>query len=97
MRLEKRLRALEAQFISEPAILYFADDTAKEICGRSDFLLSLLVDTCRGAPLNARQAEAMDLIRRSVFAKQPDGGRLTELIRLAANGPQERDLNNADL
>ena len=33
MRLEERIRALEARFISDPVILYFADGSTREICG----------------------------------------------------------------
>jgi hypothetical protein len=36
MKFEKRLRALEAQLISDPVILYFEDGRTREICGPGD-------------------------------------------------------------
>lgn len=86
MRLEKRIRALEAKMFSDPAILYFADGSTKEICGRSDYMLDLLLAACR-AEVSPAQAAHLDIIRESVSAREPGGGRMIELVRCALRGP----------
>jgi len=96
MRLEKRIRVLEARFISDPVILVFADGSTREICGRADFLLSLCCDACFGGDLSPRQAEAVDLIRRSVSAQEPNGGHMTQLIWCFLHGPAEEQDNGAE-
>ena len=87
MRLEKRIRALEAAMLSDPAILYFADGSSREIHGARNFLLELLVRACGGADIPPAQAAQLDLIRQSVDAKEPGGGRMIELVRCALHGP----------
>jgi hypothetical protein len=76
--------------LADPVILYFPDGSTREICGRSDFLLTLLVDGCR-ASLRPGQAETLKLIRESMSAQEPGGGHLTELLRQCPNGPEEPD------
>jgi hypothetical protein len=95
MRFEKRVRALEKRFLVDPVVLYFADGSTRQISGRGDFLLTLLADTCRGADLSPRQAEALELIRRSVGATEPGGARMVELLRLWSNRPQAPDEDDA--
>ena len=89
MRLEKRIRALEARFISDPVILYFADGSTREICGRADYLLRLCCVACYGGELSPRQAAELDLIRDSVGAGGASCFRMTELIRCFLQGPAE--------
>jgi len=55
MRLEKRIRALEARLISDPVMLYFADGSTRHICGRGDFLLNLLRGACGARELSPWQ------------------------------------------
>jgi hypothetical protein len=86
MRFERRIRALEARMIADPVVLYFADGSEREICGRGDFLLSLLTGTC-GKKLSSRQAAQLELIRQSVGAREPGGGHMVELLRALLNGP----------
>jgi hypothetical protein len=93
MRLEKRIRALEAKMHSDPVILYFADGTTREICGRADFLLRLFYAACGEGDLSPAQAEAVDLIRRSVDAQEPGGARITELHRCFLHGPAQESGN----
>lgn len=81
MRLEKRIRALEARLIKDPVILHFADGSTHEIRGHGDFLLGLFVGVCGGADLAPWQAEQLELIRQSVYAEEPGGARMTELLR----------------
>ena len=88
MRLEKRIRALEAKLITEPVVLYFADGSTRELRGRGDFLLSLF-HRARGGDLSSRQAEQLDFIRRSVSAREPGGAHMTDLLRCFLNGPAE--------
>jgi hypothetical protein len=81
MKLEKRIRLLEARMISVPVVLFFGDDSKRELHGEGGFLVRLLRDVCRGADLSPGQTPQLDLIRRSVYAQEPAGGRLTELLR----------------
>ncbi len=93
MKLERRMRALESKMLADPVILYFADGSTREICGRSDFLLRLFYAACGGADLSPAQAEKLDLIRRSVAVQEPGGARMTELIRCFLLGPAEESGN----
>jgi hypothetical protein len=81
MKLEKRIRLLEAKLSIGQVVLRLADGTTRELHGPSDFLVRLLRDVCRGADLSPGQAPQLDLIRQSVYAQEPAGGRLTELLR----------------
>ena len=89
MRVEKRVRALEARYIKDPVVLYFADGSTTEICGHGDFLLRLLADTCSGGELKPEQAKQLDLVRRSVGAQEPGGARMIEVLRCFLEGPVE--------
>ena len=89
MRVEKRVRALEARYIKDPVVLYFADGSTAEVCGHGDFLLNLVADACSGGELKPEQAKQTDLVRRSVGAREPGGGRLTEVLRCVLDGPVE--------
>jgi hypothetical protein len=81
MRIEKRLRALEARMISDPLILTFADGSTRTICGGGDFLMRLFKGVFGRADLGPGQAAQLDLIRQSVRAQEPGGGRMIELLR----------------
>ncbi len=87
MKLEKRIRSLEARLITEPVILRFAEGTTKEICGRSGFLLDLFCAACDGAELDPVQAAQLELIRGSVAAEEPGGGHMIELLRCFLAAP----------
>jgi hypothetical protein len=87
MRLEKRIRALEAKMLADPVILYFADGSTREICGRADFLLRLFSAACAGGDLSSWQTEQLELIRQSVDADERGHGRLVELLRCFLHGP----------
>ena len=89
MRLEKRVRALEARMLADPVILYFADGSTREICGRADYLLRLFCDACFGGDLSPRQVAELDLIRDSVGEGGASCARMTELIRAFLLGPAE--------
>ena len=89
MRLEKRIRALEARMLAEPVILHFADGSTREIHGRGDYLLDLFIGSCGGADLSPAQAADLELIRQSVSAQEPGGARMTELIRCFQQHPVE--------
>jgi hypothetical protein len=56
MRLEKRIRALEARMLADPVILYFVDGTTREICGRCDYLLRLFYGACVGGDLSPERS-----------------------------------------
>jgi hypothetical protein len=92
MRLEKRLRALEARLRTEPVILYFADGSTKEICGQGDFLLGLFRSACGEVNLYPAQSAQLDLIRECVAAIEPGGGHMVELIQGALNRPVESSM-----
>jgi len=81
MRIERRVRALEAELIAEPLILHFADGSTRAIWGGGDFLMRLFKGVFGRADLGRRQAAQLDLIRQSVRAQEPGGGRMIELLR----------------
>jgi len=87
--LEKRLRALEARFMPEPIVLFFEDGTTREIRASARFLLSIMADRSKGVELGPRQAETLELIRRSVAAEEPGEAHFTDLVRMYANAPDE--------
>jgi len=89
MRLEQRIRALEARFHADPVILYFADGSTKEICGRADYLLRLFCAACYGGELSPRHAAELDLIRNSVGEGGASCAHMTQLIRCFLRGPVE--------
>lgn len=89
MRLEKRIRALEARMLADPVILYFVDGSTREICGRADHLLKLFCTACYGGDLSPRQAAELDLIRDSVGEGGASCARMTEIIRCFLRGPAE--------
>jgi hypothetical protein len=80
---ERRIHALEARLSSDPVILHFADGSTRELRGQRYFLLDLIAATCRGADISASQAAQLELIRRSVAAQEPGGGRMIEAVRCA--------------
>ena len=84
MKVEKRLRALEARFGSDVVILHLADGTERELRGPRNFLLDLIGAACRGADISASQAAQLEAVRQSLWAAEPGGGRLTEVIRILA-------------
>jgi hypothetical protein len=89
MKYEKRIRALESRMLADPVILYFADGSTREICGRADYLLSLFCDACYGGDLSPRQAAELDLIRDSVAAGGASCAQMTQIIKCFLLGPVE--------
>ena len=89
MRLEKRIRALEARMLADPVILYFADGSTREICGRADYLLRLFCNACYGGEVSPRQVAELDLIRDSVGEGGASCAHMTQLIRAFLHGPAE--------
>ena len=87
MSLGKRVRALETRYNREPVILTFPDGTTAELRGHGDFLLRLLADFCGGAELRPEQVAQLNLIRGSSSAREPDGARMTEVLRCVLEGP----------
>jgi hypothetical protein len=86
---EKRIRALESKMQSDQVILYFADGSTREICGRADYLLRLFCAACHGGQLSPRQVAELDLIRDSVSAGGASCAQMTQLIRAFLLGPAE--------
>lgn len=90
MKIESRVRKLEAKIISAPIVLAFADGTTQEIRGPRDFILELLCGFSAGT-LSLDQAEQLELIRRSESAIEPGNGRMVQLVRALMAGPNERE------
>lgn len=89
MRLDRRIRALEARLITVPVILRFIDGSTRELRGSTDFLLRLFQGACGGADLSPVQVEQLDLIHHSICAEEPGGGHMVELIQALLSGPVE--------
>jgi hypothetical protein len=81
VRIERRVRVLERRFTADPVVLYFADGSAREICGPRDFVRRLLAAIAWGGDLSPAQKEQLDLIRASVDSVEPGGGHLIDLVR----------------
>jgi hypothetical protein len=81
MKLEKRIRALEAQLVTDPVILHFSDGTTRELRGPGDFLLRLFNGICSGADLSPEHTAKLELVRQSVDAEEPGGTHMVELLR----------------
>ena len=88
MRLERRLRALEARMSADPVILHFADGSTRNVNCRNDVLFSLFRNAC-GGNLSPEEAAQLDLIRQSVAADEPGGGHMIELLRALLAGSGE--------
>jgi len=86
MRLEKRLRALEARLVSNPVLLDFADGTTREIHGRADYLLDLFAGACGHQNLSSKQSTDLELIRQCLSAREPGGGHMVEVIQCLLQG-----------
>jgi hypothetical protein len=86
VNLRRRIAALERRLITEATLLIMPDGRTASIPGRSD-LLNLLVVAARGENISPEHAAQLDLIRRSVDAKEPGGGRLVEVIRCCLLAP----------
>lgn len=86
--LDRRIRALETRIISDPVVLHFADGSTRELRGQRYFLLDLIGAAGR-ADISASQAAQLDLIRRSVYAQEPGGGRMTEVLRCVLHAQAE--------
>ena len=80
MKLEKRIRALEAKMLSDPLIFHFADGSVKTLTGGRHFLVDLLVRSS-SPDLNPAERAQLDLIYESVSAEKPGGGHLVEMMQ----------------
>jgi len=75
--------------IAAPIVLYFADGSTREICGSADSVLGLIRAACRGQDLTPWQSEQLNLIRRSVYALEPGGAHMVELLQCLLHGQAE--------
>jgi hypothetical protein len=87
VRVEKRVRALERRFKSDPVVLYFGDGSTREIRGPRDFMLRLLVAAAWGGDLSPGQQEQLELIRASVDSVEPDRAHLVDVVKCYLEGP----------
>jgi hypothetical protein len=92
MNLHRRLETLEKRHsnaILEPTILIMPNGTTATIDGDGDYLLQLLSVAVNDEHISAGQAKQLDLIRRSMEAREPNGAHLTDLIRSILNSPAD--------
>lgn len=87
MNLKQRLRRLEATFIADPIVLFFADGSTREIHYSGQRILSLFMAAMSGeaAPGSATR-QHLDSIRDSSGCFDPGGGGMVNLIRIALAG-----------
>ena len=88
MKFDKRIRALEVEAFENATILHFADGSTREICGPRYHLLDLFGAACRG-DLTSELSTQLELIRDSVAAEEPGGGRMIEVIKSLLTEPCE--------
>jgi hypothetical protein len=93
MRLERRLRALEARVSADPLVLFFADGSTVKIGCRRDYLLDLFVGANDQANLSPQRAAHLELIFKSVGAKEPGGAHMVEVLKSVLDGPS-RDMSS---
>lgn len=96
MRLERRLRALEAKVSADPLILFFADGSTVKICCRRDYLLDLFVGANDPAKLSPQQTAHLELIFKSVGAREPSGGHMVEVLKSVLDGPSRNQSSRLD-
>lgn len=87
MKLEKRVKALEARLLADSVLLHFADGSTRLIMGRRYFLLDLFAR--ESVDLSPTEAAQLDLIRRCVAAEEPGGARLVELMQSVMGPPDQ--------
>jgi hypothetical protein len=61
-------------------------------CGQGDYLKRLLKGVFGRADLSPSQATQLDLIRQAVYAQEPGGGRLIELLRCFLDAREQSGL-----
>jgi hypothetical protein len=88
-KLEKRLQILEAKLVGGVVVLTFADGSKREIPGHGQYLLKLIANLSQQEKLSATEREHIEAVCESVGAKEPGGGRMTELIHCFMAGPVE--------
>lgn len=80
MKIEKRIRALEARMIADPVILVFEDGRTRKLPG-GNFLRRLLQGVCGITVLGAWERSELEDIRQCAGSKEPGGGHMVELLR----------------
>jgi hypothetical protein len=85
--LHRRLEVLEAGSITEPTMLRMADGSVATISGDGDHLLRLFETAVSGKSISPAEADHLELIRRSIGSRQPDGGHMVDLLRSFLLGP----------
>jgi|SRR6516162_4709859 len=88
LRIDQRIRRLEARLSPGRITLYFEDSSAKQIHGQRGFLLKLFPGL-NGGDLSPVQAKQLDLIRQSTSAQEPGGAHLCDLLRALLPEPTE--------
>jgi hypothetical protein len=87
MKLENRLRALEAQFHADLTILHLPDGSVREICSSADYIRDLFAGALSGAELTTAQTTDLELIRRALRFEEPGGAHMFELMGAILNSP----------
>jgi hypothetical protein len=95
--LRRRVEALEKDLITEPAILTMPDGSTVTIPGGGDYLLRLLEVATHEESASPEETKHLDLIRCSRDAREPGGGRITEVIRVLLHGPVETSTAEHDV
>jgi hypothetical protein len=71
--------------------LHFADGSTQELRGPPYFLLDSLHAVGR-ADISASQAAQLEAVRKSLWAEEPGGGRLTEVIRILPESVENAEI-----
>jgi hypothetical protein len=95
MKHKKRLQALETKMLSNPVILHFADGSTKQIHGSRHFLIDLLARASQ-RDLTPHQAAQFELILEAVWAEEPGGGHMCEVLQAVFGGGNGRVNDVAD-
>jgi hypothetical protein len=88
---ERRIHALEARLSSDPVVLHFGDGSTQELRGPKYFLLDLIGAVGR-KDISASQSAQLEAVRRSLWAEEPGGGRMTEVIRILPESVENAEI-----
>jgi hypothetical protein len=83
----RRLDQLEDQLISKPTILHMPKKKKVLITGPKNYLLTLASVCTNRENATKEQVKQLDLIQNCVWAQEPGGSRIIEVIKCFQAGP----------
>lgn len=88
MNLNQRLQRLEAQFVSDPIVLWLTDGSIRQISYRGRALLNLFMAALSEENCTPEMEQHLNWIRDATAHHNPEGGQMMDLIRMVLNAPK---------